>query len=180
MLLKKVKLRLGKGAHCRVLLPKIRPSQEIDKQFPNKKAKATLNDLIAIHCGTHKKHGDCFPVVWFTSATLPGIDLVVAKRFVHVIAEGPPDWFFEELALSPPSPGTVKGTVEEIVFQATRDYAKTSPQPGLLDSPLTMTTSLLQKTSLLSIYAMSLTPTLVSTKANHGVGMVFAIVEQSQ
>ena len=62
--------------------------------------------------------------MWFTSATLPGIDLVVAKRFVRVIAEGPPDRFFEELPLPPPSPGTVKGTVEEIVFQATGDLHK--------------------------------------------------------
>ena len=118
---KKAKLRLGEGACCRALLTKIRPSQEIDKQFPNKEARATLDDLITTRCGIHKRHGDSFPAVWFTSATLPGIDLVIAKRFVHVIAERPPDRFFEELPLPPPSPGTVEGTIKEIVFQATGD-----------------------------------------------------------
>ena len=134
-------------------------------------------------CGTHKRGGDSFFAVWFTSASLSGIDLDVAKRFVHVIAEGPPDRFFEELALPPPFPGTIEGTVEDIVFQATGDLRENIAQPGLLDSPLTMITmitSLLWKTSLLPIYAMSLTPTPVSTKANHGVGMVFEIVEQSR
>lgn len=118
---KKSKLRLGEGARCRALLTKIRPSQEIDKHFPNKEARATLDDLIATRFGIHKRRGDSFPAVWFTSATLPGIELVVAKRFVHVLAEGPSDRLFEELALPPSSPGTVEDTVEEVIFHATGD-----------------------------------------------------------
>ena len=112
------------------------------------------------------------------SATLPGIELVVAKRFVHVLAEGPPDRFFEELALPPPSPGTVEGTVEEIVFQVTGDLCKDIVKVRATGLTIMMTTSLHQKTFLLPIYAMSLTLT-VSMRANHGVGMAFAVIKPS-
>ena len=60
---KKSKLQLGKGARCRALLTKIQPSQEIDKHFPNKEVRATLDDLIATCCGIHKRRGDSFPAV---------------------------------------------------------------------------------------------------------------------
>ena len=72
-------------------------SQGIDKQFLNKEARATLNDLTVMRCCTHKQHDKSFASVLFTSAMLLGIKLVVAKRFIHFIAEGPPEWFFEEL-----------------------------------------------------------------------------------
>ena len=80
---KKSKLHLGKDTHCWGLLTKIRPSQDIDKKFPNKEARVTCNDLIAMHCGTHKQCRKSFPALWFTSATLPDIDwLLQSDLFV--------------------------------------------------------------------------------------------------
>lgn len=64
------------------------------------------------------------PSVWFTSATLQGIKLVITKRFVYAIAEWPPDQFFEELAPLPPFPGTIEGTVVGDVFKETWDLSK--------------------------------------------------------
>lgn len=58
------------------------------------------------------------------STTLPGIKLVVAKRFVNFIVEGPSDRFFDKLAAPLLSPGTVEGREEEIVFKATGDLCK--------------------------------------------------------
>ena len=50
------------------------------------------------------------------------LNLSLQKGFVHVVTEGPPDLFFEEVALPPSSPVSTEGTaVEEIIFQATGD-----------------------------------------------------------
>ena len=115
MLQKKTKQRLSKDTCWRAILTKFQPPQEITKVFPNKEPRVTLDDLIMMFYGTHTRCGDSFHAIWFMSATLSGIKLIIVKRFVHVIVKGPPDWFFDKLPAPLPSPGTIEGREEEII-----------------------------------------------------------------
>ena len=119
-------MTLGEGARCWVYLSFLRPSKTIEDHFPNQYPKQRLDDLIAIRQGVHTRTGHSFPAIWFTSETFPGAELLAAKRYVHVIAEGDPDKFFEvphTNSLQTPSTDENAGENQGVIldFQPTGD-----------------------------------------------------------
>ena len=70
--------------------------------------------MIAADEGVHTHTGCSFPVIWFTSETFPGTKLLATKRYIHVIAEGDPNKYFEATHANPPqAPTDGKNTGEE-------------------------------------------------------------------
>lgn len=117
-------MMLGEGARCWVYLSFLRPSKK--DHFPNQYPKQRLDDLIAIRQGVHTRAGRSFPAVWFTSETFPGAELLAAKRYVHVIAEGDLDKVFEvphTNSLQAPSTDENAGENQGVIldFQPTGD-----------------------------------------------------------
>ena len=85
------KKRLGKGVKCSVLIKYLCPSQEVAQAIPNATDQQRLEDLIATCLGETTHQGRTYPAVFFTSATIPGIQLSAAVIKTIVREEGHPN-----------------------------------------------------------------------------------------
>jgi hypothetical protein len=96
--------RLGDGARCSVLLSKLRPSERVDNAFPNSESTQRLDDLVALRRQLVTRRGLTYDAIFFSSASIPDVELSAARRFVLVLEEGPNDGVWEEVANNP-APG---------------------------------------------------------------------------
>ena len=88
-------LRLGEGATCSVLLKFLRPSREVSEKFPNAVPTQRLDDLVAVRFAVVTRGRSSYPAIFFTSPTLPGIQLQAARKKVKVLQEGHPGSYWE-------------------------------------------------------------------------------------
>mmetsp|Transcript_26170 Transcript_26170/g.44619 ORF Transcript_26170/g.44619 Transcript_26170/m.44619 type:complete len:292 (-) Transcript_26170:1465-2340(-) len=84
--------RCGKGDRCSVLLPKLRPSRDVDAAFPNKLLGNRLDDLIAVRSAQKMRHDKIYEDMFFYSDTIAGIELSCASGYCAVLEEGPAEW----------------------------------------------------------------------------------------
>lgn len=88
--------RLGEGALCRALIKHIRPTAAVKAAFPNSLPTARLEDLLAIRREQKTRRGLTYDAVFFSSESIIDVELSVAKRYITVIEEGPPDLLWNE------------------------------------------------------------------------------------
>ena len=82
---------LGKVMRCSVLIKYLCSSQEVAQAIPNATDQQQLEDLIATCHGEMTRQGRTYPAVFFTSATIPGIQLSAAVIKTIVREEGHPN-----------------------------------------------------------------------------------------
>ena len=99
------RLCLGDGARCSVLLSKLRPSARVAEAFPNSESTQRLDDLVALRRQCVTRRGLTYDAIFFSSASIPDIELSSARRFVIVVEQGPDEGLWEEVANNPSAPG---------------------------------------------------------------------------
>ena len=97
------RLVLGEGARCSVLLSKLRPSQVVKTAFPNRLPTQRLDDLVAVRHEQITRRGLTYDGVFFSSESIPGVELSAALRFVLVKEQGPEESFWDAPPASDPS-----------------------------------------------------------------------------
>ena len=75
-------LRIGEGAHCSVLISRLRPNKANDQR---------LTDLKAVCVARTSRRGHVYNAVFFTSESVPGVKLFCASCYAVVAEEGLPD-----------------------------------------------------------------------------------------
>jgi hypothetical protein len=102
-------LRLGEGATCSVLVKYLRPSRDVKEAIPNPGPNHRVLDLVAVRREVTTRAGQTYDSVFFTSATLPGLSVSAAKRYVVVTAEGHEDTIWAPTVINQPAavPATV-------------------------------------------------------------------------
>ena len=96
--------RLGDGARCSVLLSKLRPSERVADAFPNSESTQRLDDLVALRRQRVTRRGLSYEAIFFSSASIPNIEVPAARRFVVVVEQGPDKGLWDEVANNP-APG---------------------------------------------------------------------------
>ena len=89
-------LRIGEGATCSVLVKRLRPSQAVAAAIPNASVNQRVDDLVATCHAVTTRRGHTFKTIFFTSQTIPGVELSAARRYVVVTTEGHPEALWEE------------------------------------------------------------------------------------
>ena len=96
------KKQLGKGMRCSILIKYLCPSQEVAQAIPNATDQQRLEDLIATCLGEMTRQGQTYPAVFFTSATISGIQLSAAVIKTIVREEGHPDGIWGDAGIRLP------------------------------------------------------------------------------
>ncbi len=89
-------MRLGEGVVWRALIKHIRPTAAVKAAFPNSLPTARQEDLIAIRREQKTRRGLTYDAVFFSSESIINVELSVAKWYITVIQEGPPDLLWNE------------------------------------------------------------------------------------
>ena len=71
-------LPIGKGAVCSVLVNKLRPSRDVVAAIPNAAANQHIEDLVATRHAVVTRNGKTFDTIYFTSPSLPGLEMSAA------------------------------------------------------------------------------------------------------
>ena len=82
-------LLLGEQARCSILLSKLRPSLAVANAFPNPTSTQRLDDLVANRLERKERRGLVYEAVFFSSESIPDVELSAARRFVVVVEQGP-------------------------------------------------------------------------------------------
>ena len=85
-----------------MLLSKLRPSIDVEAAFPNRLATQRLEDLVAVRHEQITRRGLTYEAVFFTSESIPGIELSAARRFVIVNQQGPEEGLWDTTPASNP------------------------------------------------------------------------------
>jgi hypothetical protein len=87
---------LGEGWICTVLLRKLHPQDIIGQKFPNAIASDRLSDLVTVKQGKGHRHGGGVTkvAIFFTTASIPDIELWAASGFTKVITSCDPSKTF--------------------------------------------------------------------------------------
>lgn len=122
---------LGEGARCSVLLSKLRPSIDVEAAFPNRLATQRLEDLVAVRHEQITRRGLTYEAVFFTSESIPGIELSAARRFVIVNQQGPEEGLWDTTPASNPPAGVVGGNsisipvaIDDAIFHSSGSRAE--------------------------------------------------------
>ena len=91
--------RHGVQAKCSVLLSRLRPSAIVDTYFPNPHVQKRLQDLVCTKIEDATHEGCMTNSVFFSSPSIPNIELYCSKKFCIIIEDGPPEPFFNEEAV---------------------------------------------------------------------------------
>ena len=81
-------LPLGEGAVCSVLVNKLRPSRTVAEALPNAAANQRVEDLVAAPHAVITRSGRTYDTIYFTSPSVPGVEISAARRYVIVMAPG--------------------------------------------------------------------------------------------
>lgn len=92
---------LGDGARCSVLLSRLRPSKQVADAFPNSTSTQRLDDLVPLRRERVTRRGLSYESIFFSSASIPNIELSAARRFVVIEEQGPNEGLWEEVANNP-------------------------------------------------------------------------------
>ena len=82
---------IGEGATCSVLVNKLHPSRDVAAAIPNAAANEHVEDLVATCHAVVTRNGKTFDTIYFTSLSLPGLEMSAAERFVVVMVPGHAD-----------------------------------------------------------------------------------------
>ena len=95
---------ISEGATCSVLVNKLHPSRDVAAAIPNAAANEHVEDLVATCHAVVTRNGKTFDTIYFTSLSLPGLEMSAAERFVVVMVPGHADanWAHFGLALHAP------------------------------------------------------------------------------
>ena len=74
---------------CSVLVNKLHPSRDVIAAIPNAAANQRVEDLVAARHAVATRNGKTFETIYFTSPSLPGLEMSAAQRFVVVMVPGP-------------------------------------------------------------------------------------------
>ncbi len=88
-------LRIREGATCSVLVKRLRPSRNVAEAILNASANQRVEDLVATHHAITTRNSRSFQTIFFTSPSIPGLEISAARRYVVVTAEGDPDAIWE-------------------------------------------------------------------------------------
>ena len=84
-------LPMGEGAVCSVLVNKLRPSRDVVAAIPNAAANQHVEDLVATRHAVITRNGKTFDTIYFTSLSLPRIEMSTAQKNVVVMVPGHAD-----------------------------------------------------------------------------------------
>ena len=99
--------RLGLGATCAPLLRYLHPSDKLAEKFPNVVPGQRLEDCVVQRRGMASRKGKDFNAIFFSSPTLPDVELWCATRYALVRTEGRPSQFFDVRAAAGAPPGAL-------------------------------------------------------------------------
>jgi hypothetical protein len=87
---------LGEGSVCSVLIKKLHPADIIARNFPNAISNQRLDDLVAFKHGKAKRRGGATAksAIYFTTASIPDVELWASTGFVKVKQSCPEDKVF--------------------------------------------------------------------------------------
>ena len=92
---------LGDGACCSVLLSRVWPSKQVADAFPNSTSTQSLDDLVPLRRERVPRSDLSYMSIFFSSGSIPNIELSAAPRFVVVEEQGPDEGLWEEVANNP-------------------------------------------------------------------------------
>ena len=75
-------LRIREGARCSVLISRLHPNKANDQR---------LTDLKAVRVARTSRRGHVYNALFFTSESVPGVELFCASRYAVVVKKGLPD-----------------------------------------------------------------------------------------
>ena len=90
-------LPIGEGAVCSVLVNKLRPSRTVAEALPNAAANQRVEDLVATRHAVITRSGRTYDTIYFTSPSLPGVEICAARRYVIVMVPGHADAIWTQL-----------------------------------------------------------------------------------
>ena len=105
--------RLGLGATCAPLLKFLHSSDKLAEKFPNVVPGQWLKDCVVQRRGMASRKGKDFNAIFFTSPTLPDVELWCATRYALVRTEGHPSEFFEVRAAAGAPPGALPPNTDD-------------------------------------------------------------------
>ena len=76
---------------CSVVVNKLRPSRTVAEALPNAAANQRVKDLVTTHHAVITRSGRTYDTIYFTSPSLPGVEISAARRYVIVMVPGHAD-----------------------------------------------------------------------------------------
>ena len=73
---------------CSVLVNKLRPSRTVAEALPNAAANQRIKNLVATRHAVITRSSRMYDMIYFTSLSLPGVEISAAQRYVIVMVPG--------------------------------------------------------------------------------------------